>query len=244
LNEDSGDAIFAIIGIEVNDSPVDNAIRNRNGVTECARAKVSVKLNAFIAIRRKGRWKASIHEREIGCGLQSFQSKWRFEFPEAQRSFLPVSKVRISFLNDDIPAPEIRHDAEVDVLVNGALDNRSNSTEYESARIDLVRAEEKSSIGLDVAAKTKLKIVVRRTDRKPITARINGCGRCRFCRGGVLIQFALPADNAELLIECFQPLRHIHIRARSLNADLSFDLSEALFDGGDSRFKRTVWSLC
>jgi hypothetical protein len=234
LNEDSGDAVFPIVGIEVNDSAIDDPIGDSNRVAECASAKISIELHAFIAVGCQGGGEAAVHESDIGSGLQTFQSKWGFELPESERCFLPVAKVRIRFLNNDVSAPEIRHDSEVDVLVYRALNDRTDSTEYESAGIDLVRANKESAIRLDVAAQSKLKIIVRGTNREAVAARVDCSSGCGLCGCGILIQFPLPSDNADLLIECFQAVAYIRSRTRLASMELIEELAGVCADAGNA----------
>src|SRR6185436_9530879 len=113
-------------------------------------------------------------------------------FSNSEGRLLPVAKVSIGFLDNGVAAAKVRHDAEIEIFGHSALNDGSNSPHRKRTRVELIRADEETSIGLNVASNSKLKIVVGRSDRKAIPCGIDRSRGRRLCSQGFLIQFTMP----------------------------------------------------
>ena len=118
------------------------------------------------------------------------------------------AQIDVSVLENRCPAAEIRRQAEVEVLEDGALDDRAHPAKQK--RIDALNgvfAQEEATVGLHEPAESQLEAVVGRSQLEPTLSRARD--RCRLHHLRLLLPFELESslENAELLIELVQRLR-------------------------------------
>ncbi len=231
---------------------VPHAVERARRITQHPAIDVTPQLKAHVAVRRKTGDQGTFIERGDRIGLQLFQAHRHLEFTGAHLQPRGVTIIGVGVINLHRRTAEVRHEHEIKILIDRALKNRAGAAQKESiVAIDSTVLEKRAVVHLHQPLQTEHEIRVRRT-------RTEAAGTDRELRRSlgrrhrrVLVQFTLPRQNPDLLIQILVLLfdrvrRGLLVRLALLFKRLHFlaQLADMLLQGFNVRITVSIRAVC
>ncbi len=206
---------------------------------------VAIEHRADVAVAGDGGREGALDEGQRAGRDQPLDAERLFLFADAHLGERTEAQIDVSVLENRCPAAEIGRQAEVEVLEDGALDDRAHPAKQK--RIDALNgvfAQEEATVGLHEPAESQLEAVVGRSQLEPTLSRARD--RCRLHRFRLLLPFELESslENAELLVELVQCLRRRQSLERGASAgpapEAGFASSERSSSASTSNLARSA----
>ena len=183
------------------------AVEHPRRIAHPAVQQIPVQLHAQVPVGHQIRHQTPFVEQGIRIPLQLLQAHRRLELARLHLQFRTVMVIQVRVLDLHKAAREIRREVIIKIMEHRAGENRPRPAQQKTAvPIDPPVTEKRAAVPLDHRMQLRHKVGIARGETEPVLPQADLGGRLRRVRRRVLVDFPVPFQNPDLLVQLLKLL--------------------------------------